>query len=371
MEFSTTVLTQYAITAAKAVTIAIVGWVFAVIGQKVVERITGSVEILRKQESLPKSAGKLAYYFIILIATVAVLEVVGFKYVTQPFIDLLNKVADYFPNLIGAVLILVIGTFFAKVAREFVDSLLKTFQVEEFGKRYGIEDLSGAIANTVYLLVFLFVIVAALNALQIKAITEPAVAMLTLILAAIPRIAAASIVFGIIFYVGKVVAGITAKIVDELNVDKLAREVGISSEKLKFEDLVRYLILTFAVLIGFGQAFHYLEAEALYRLTYQFTVIAFKLIVGAAIVFAGVYLGNLFEKRTENKTIGKGTKFAFIIASILIALPYIGISPQTIEIVVLSVSLGVGLAFALAFGLGGKEIAADLLRKFLKTEQEK
>ncbi len=371
MELSAAILTQYAITAAKAVIIAVVGWISAVIGQKAVEKLTGSIEALKRHKGLPQSAGRLTYYFIVLVTTVAVLEIIGLKYVTEPFIDLLNKVAGYLPNLIGAIVILVVGTFFAKVAREFVDSLLETFRIEELGKKYGIENLGGAIGNVVYLLIILFVAIAALNALQIKAITEPAISMLTMILNAIPRIVAAVVVFGIIFFVGKVVAGITAKIVNELNIDELAKEIGISSDKLKFEELVRYLILAFTVLLGLSQAFHYLEAEALYQLTYQFTVITFKLVVAAAIIFAGTYLGNLFERRTENEAIGKGVKYAFIIASIFIALPHVGVSPQIIEIVVFSVSLGVGLAFALAFGLGGKEAAAEFLKKLLSTSKEK
>ncbi|WP_457678000.1 mechanosensitive ion channel [Thermovibrio sp.] len=371
MELSTQTVIQYSIVAIKAVVIAVIGWIIAVFSKKVIEKLVGSVETLRKHKGLPESAGKLAYYLVLLITTVAVLEVIGLKYVTEPFIDMLNKVANYLPNLIGATVILVVGIFFAKVAREFVNSFLETFQIEELGKKYGIEDLGGAIGNIVYLIIVLFVVIAALNTLQIEAITAPAVSMLTLILKAIPRIIAAIIVFGIIFFVGKVVAEITAKIVDELNIDEIAKEIGISSEKLKFADLVQYLILTFAVLLGLSQAFHYLEAQALYEITYQFTVIAFKIVVASVILFAGAYFGNLFEKKTDNKTVGKVVKYAFITAAVLIALPYVGVSPQIIEIAVFSICLGIGLAFALAFGLGGKEFAAEVLKKLLNSKQER
>ena len=87
------------------------------------------------------------------------------------------------------------------------------------------------------------------------------------------------------------------------------------------------------------------------------------------ILFAGAYLGGLFEKRVESETIGKTVKFAFVVAAIFIALPYVGVSPEVVEIVVFSICLGVGLAFALAFGLGGKEIAAELLRKLLNSDK--
>ena len=369
MEFSVNSILPYIAVVVKAVIIAVVGYVAALVGRKVTVKVLESFESLKKQHDFPKSAGNLVYYLILLITVVAVLEALGLKYVTQPFLDLLNKVASYVPNVIGATVILVVGILFAKIAKEFTNSLIETLQIEEFGRKYGIEDLGGALGNLVYIFVLLFVVIAALNALQISAITTPAVSMLSAILQAIPRIVAALIVFGIIFYVGKVIADITAKVADELNIDEIAKELGVSSDKLKFADLVKYTILTFAVLLGLSQAFHYLKAEALYNLTYEFTLVAFKIVVATVILFAGAYLGGLFEKRVESETIGKTVKFAFVVAAIFIALPYVGVSPEVVEIVVFSICLGVGLAFALAFGLGGKDVAAELLRKLLSSDR--
>ncbi len=370
MELNVEVIMPYAVAVMKAVVIAFVGYIAAVVGRQITVKLLGAFESLKEQKDFVKSAGNLVYYLILLVTVVAVLEALGLKYVTQPFLDLLNKVASYIPNIIGATVILVVGVLLAKIAREFTNSLIETLRIEEFFKKYGIEDLGGAAGNFVYIFILLFVIIASLNALQINAITAPAVGMLTAILEAIPKIVAALVVFGIIFYVGKVVADITAKVVDELNIDKLAKEIGISSDKLTFADLVKYVILTFAVLLGLSQAFHYLEAGALYQLTYQFTVIAFKLVVASVILFVGAYLGNLFEKRVENETLGKTIKIAFIAAAVFIALPYVGVSPQIIEIVVLSICFGVGLAFALAFGLGGKEFAAEVLKKLTRSNKD-
>ncbi|ADU96373.1 mechanosensitive ion channel [Thermovibrio ammonificans] len=370
MGLSLNALLPYVVVAVKAVVIFVVGWIFAAVAKSITYKICNSIETIKKHEGLPKSTSSLVYYFILLITVVAVLEVLGLKYVTQPFLDLLNKVAAYIPNIIGAVVILFVGVFFAKVAKEFVNSLLETFQIEELGKKYGIEDLGGAVGNLVYLFILLFVVIAALNALQIQAITAPAVAMLSAILEAIPRIVAAVLVFGIIFYVGRIVADVAAKVVDELNIDEIAKDIGISSDKLKFDDLVRYLILTFAVLLGLSQAFHYLEAEALYEITYRFTVIAFRIVVASVILFVGAYIGSLIEKRVESETIGKFAKVAFIVAAFFIALPYVGVSPIVIEIVVFSLCFGVGLAFALAFGLGGKDVAAKILEDLMKKRED-
>jgi len=362
-------LLPYTVVAVKAVVIAVLGYIVAVISRKITISVCNSFESLKKQSEFSKSAGSMVYYLVLLITVVAVLEALGLKYVTQPFLDLLNKIASYIPNIIGAIVIFVVGIFFARITKEFTNSLIETFQIEKISKKYGVENLGELFGNIIYIFILLFIVIATLNALQISSITDPAVSMLTVILNAIPRMVAALIVFGTIFYIGKVIANITTTVVDELNIDETAKEIGISHNRINFRDLVKYTILTFATLLGSSQAFHYLNAQALYQLTYQFTVIAFKLVVASIILFGGIYFGNLFEKKLENKTFGKVVKIAFIVSTIFIALPYIGVSPQVIETVVLSICLSIGLAFALAFGLGGREIATDILRKLMDSDE--
>jgi hypothetical protein len=363
-------LVPYSLLTLKAFLILVIGWIIAVISRNLIVSLLRKIKFFKEQEGVCESTGNLVYYFILLITSVAVLEVFGLKYVTQPLIDLLNKIAVYIPNVIGASIILVVGVLFARVAKEFTKSLLEAFQVENLSRKYQLGNLKDLGANIVYFVILLFVIVASLNALQLEAITEPAVSMLNSILLAIPKIIAASIVFLITYYIGKVIADMVIKIIDDLNIKGFINEIGLSHDKLEFEKLVRYLILSFVVLIGLSQAFSYLDARALYDITYTFIHIAFKLLVASIIVLTGVYFGNLFEKRVENKNLGKILKVSFIVASLILSLPYIGISSEIVEVMVLSISLGVGLAFALAFGLGGKEVASEMLKNLLNRKKD-
>ena len=57
----------------------------------------------------------------------------------------------------------------------------------------------------VYILIFIPVLVAALNALEIDAVTQPVSAMLDRVLAALPNIFAAALVLIIAFVVGRIV----------------------------------------------------------------------------------------------------------------------------------------------------------------------
>ncbi len=327
------------------------------------------VKHLEKETEFVQSLSSLVYYFILLITIVAVLEILGLKYITQPFIDLLNKVMSYIPNVIGAVIILFIGILLSKIAKDFIKSLLITLQIDDFAKKYKIDNLSGLVANFVYLVLVLIVIMASLNALNITIISQPATEMISSILLAIPKIVAASIVFGIIFFIGKLVAEIVAKIVDDINLDKIANEIGLSSDKLKFDSLVKYIIITFATLIGLSQAFDYIEATSLYALTQDFIQILFKVLVASMIIFAALYIGNQFENKLQNKDVGKIIKIGLILMVSLLVLSYIGISPEIITTLVLSLSFGVGLAFALAFGLGGKDVAKKFLEEHVFNQK--
>jgi len=361
------------VTILKAIAIGLVGFGIASLLKSGTVKLLSKIKYLEDEQEFVQNLSKLVYYFILLVTIIAVLEILGLKYITQPFIDLLNEVTSYIPNIIGAGIILFVGILLSKIAKDFIKSLLTTLKVDDFAKKYNIDNLSGLIANLVYLILVLFVIMASLNALNITVISKPATEMISSILIAIPRIIAASIVFGIIFFVGKLVAEIVAKVVDDINLDEIANKIGLSSTKVTFPNLVKYTIMTFATLIGLSQAFDYIEANSLYTLTQEFIEILFKVLVAAGLVMAAMYIGSQLEEKMANKTLGRITRIALTVMATLLILPFIGISPEIITTLVLSISLGIGLAFALAFGLGGKDVAQKFLEEqlFKKKEEAK
>ncbi len=359
----------YFITLLKAVGIFLIGLGLSIVSKTLVSKGLSKIKVLGKETEFVQSFSKLVYYFILLITVVAVLEILGLKYITQPFVDLLNEILVYIPNIIGASLILFLGILLAKISKEFIKSLLITIKVEEFAKQYKLENLSGAIANFVYLIIILFVIMSSLNTLGITVISQPATQMIASILLTIPKIIAGLIIFGVIFFLGKLIAEATSKIVNDINIDEITNYLGITSEKLKFDKLVKYLILTFATLIGLSQAFSYIDAKTLSLLTHQLLEIIFKVLVASIIVFSAVFIGKQIEDKVENKNFGKGVRYLLTIMAIFLALPFIGISPEIIEIFVFTITLGLGVAFALAFGLGGKDIAKEVLKEVFQRNK--
>ncbi len=69
--------------------------------------------------------------------------------------------------------------------------------------------------------------------------------------------------------------------------------------------------------------------------------------------------------------LGVITRWSIWIFALLTAIFQLGIAPALIQTVVMGIIAGGALAFGLAFGLGGKQQASDILDQTLKKLEEK
>jgi small-conductance mechanosensitive channel len=69
--------------------------------------------------------------------------------------------------------------------------------------------------------------------------------------------------------------------------------------------------------------------------------------------------------------LGRVTKWAIWIFAILTALITLGIAPQLLQMLLTAIFAGGALAIGLAFGLGGKDVAARLIEKTSHAVLEK
>jgi hypothetical protein len=138
-----------------------------------------------------------------------------------------------------------------------------------------------------------------------------------------------------------------------------------------------YWIILFSV---FMLALHALQVQALERLIADFFAFLPRLVAALLVLFAG-HLVSLFLARTVLlAAVNAGIQFARLLALgvqllvlfffVAMALTQMGIA-SGIVVATFSILLGgVVLAFALAFGLGARDLAKDLLEKQLARRQE-
>ena len=147
-------------------------------------------------------------------------------------VKFLEEVFAFLPNLFAAVLILAVGWFLAKVIRRIVTSLLSASGADSLGERLGIgrvlgeQQLSILVGLVVYVLVLVPVVIAALEALQLQALTAPASSMLDQILAAVPQIFAAVLILFVAFLIGKLVADLVTRLLASVGFDGFLERIG-------------------------------------------------------------------------------------------------------------------------------------------------
>ncbi len=329
--------------------------------------------------SLSDFLSKLVYYLLMIIVLMVALEILGVKQVLDPLKEMTQKVFSYIPNIIVAGLIAYIGYFLAKVVSEAVtligDSLLKL--VPKLGLSKDINIVAIA-KKVVFVLVFVPILIIAVNALDIDIITNPTTVMLNKFFLAVPNILAAFIIVFIGVVVGKLVSGLLKGLLDALNLNKLTECVGLdklvgqTNLPLLISNVVFFLIVYFSSI----EAFNQLEFTSMVAILNNLLVVFGKIAFGLLILLIGNVVANFASKiynngEKPNKFVGAILKGAILVIFLTMGLYSMGIAESIVQLA-FGLALGaLAVAFALSFGLGGREAAGQEMKEFFKKLKDK
>jgi hypothetical protein len=208
-----------------------------------------------------------------------------------------NSFFGFIPNLIGFLLILLVGWLIAKVVRTLVTKGLEALgldkalddsaageYVQKFSPGASPSRLIGAVA---FWFIFLFVLTAAFSALKIPAVT----AFMTEVLNYLPNVIAAVIIFVIAAALAGAIGGVVAKLLGDTPTGKVVAAV------------VPAMIMVIAVFMILNQL---RIAPAIVSITY--TALIGSVALGAALAFglggrdvAGRMLQDAYDKGREQK----------------------------------------------------------------------
>lgn len=369
-------------------------WILASVLRVVVRRLLGAVNLdeqlgnqvgMEEEVSLVDTLANGVYWLVFLLFLPAVLDALALQGLLGPVQDMLNQVLGYLPNLFGAALILAIGWFIARVVQRIVTNLLAAIGADQLSKRVGLskvlgeQTLSGAVGLVIYVLILIPVLIAALNALALEAVTAPATNMLNAILSALPAIFGASLVLIIAYVVGKVVAGLITNVLAGIGFNTILARLGLGREPAEGErrpsDIVGYLVLVGIMLFATIEAFNLLGFAQVANLVSEFTAFAGQVVLGVIVFGIGLYLANLaFNIVRESDVAQAGLLAAAARGAILVfagamALRQMGLANEIVNLAFGLVLGAIAVAAALAFGLGGREVAARQLEQWVPSEE--
>ena len=300
---------------------------------------------------------------------------------------MVDEILGFLPNLFAAGLILVIGWFVARIVQRVVANLLAAVGVDRLSEQVGIaaalgeQKLSGLIGLLVYVLILIPVLIAGLDALEMEAITQPASEMLDTILGAIPAIFGAFLVLAIAYVVGRVVSGLITNLLTGFGFNAILARLGLGQEPGEGQrtpaQIVGYLVLVAIMFFAAIEALRLLNFDLLATGLAQFTGFAGQVILGLIIFAIGLYLANL-AATTINATgtahagfLALAARIAIMVFAGAIGLQRMGLANEIVNMAFTLLLGAIAVAGALAFGLGGREIAARELDGWIESINSK
>lgn len=350
--------------------------------------------------ALASTIGDTVYWLVFLLFLPAVLGTLGLEGLLGPVNSLVQELLDFLPNLLGALLLLGVGWLAARIVQRIVANLLAAAGADRLGQRVGISrvlgsrSLSGVLGVVVYVLVLVPVLIAALEVLGIAAITRPASRMLDRFLVALPQVFAAALVLLLAWVLGRVVASLAESLLSATGFDDFFERLGFVGRRERPTEarearpaldpdaeeppparrspsqLVGYGVLVAVMLFATIEAFRLLDLDTLAVLLTELALFLADVLLGLLILAAGLYLANLAARAVRSSAVqgadllAKLARGAVVVLAGAMALRQMGVAEDIINLAFGLLLGAVAIALALAFGIGGRDVAGRYLERW-------
>jgi len=351
-------------------------------GQKLTQGVS---EDLQSGPPLGRSLGEAAYWLVFLLFLPAVLGALSLDGLLVPVQDLTGEIMAFLPNLIAAILLFGIGWLVARLVQRIVTNLLAASGVDGLSDRFGLSQalgqtkLSQLTGLIVHVLVLLPVIVSALGALGLEAITNPASGMLERMMGALPGLLAAGLLMGIAYLVGRVVANLVAKLLEGVGFDNILSRIGLSAQLEGAKapsSVVGSLVLVAILLLASVEAARATGFDQLAGLVSDFAVFGGQVVLGLVIVGLGLFLANVAAEAIRGSgnrqaaPLATIAKIAILVLASAMGLRQMGLANEIINLAFGLLLGSIAVAAAIAFGIGGREAAKEQVEAWMRDIRE-
>ncbi|MBE9112137.1 mechanosensitive ion channel [Nodosilinea sp. LEGE 07298] len=354
-----------------------------------------------------ETIGNVLYWFIFLLFVPLVLSALNLPGLLQPVEGLIDSFLQAIPRIITAAVVLAAGWFVARIVRGVVTNLLRATRADQLGTRLGLNSadhgglsLSELVGTLAYVLILIPAAIAALNELNIEAISGPAVLMLERVLTYIPQVLMAGVVLAAFYFVGRFVATLVTDVLTSAGFNGIGTVLGLP-ELDRFADvppatvpptplknpsltspppartpseIVGLLALVTIVLFGAVTATDILQFEALTDIVRAILRIGAQVLSGVVVFAVGLYLANLAFRLIsatggggQTRILAQTARIAVLVLVGAMALQQMGVATDIVNLAFGLLTGGIAVAIAIAFGLGGREVAGEQLREWLQA----
>ena len=203
----------------------------------------------------------------------------------------------------------------------------------------------------------------------------PATEMLAQVMATIQALFGATILLGLAYVVGRLLAGLITSVLAGAGFDKMFDNLGLIKATQRVgrspSAIAGYLTLVVVMLFAAIEAARVLNFQALADLVSRFTLFAGQVILGLVVFGVGLYLANLVAQTIQASSASQASflalaaRVSITVLAGAIALDQMGLGSEIVQYTFGILMGAIAVAAALAFGLGGRDIAGKRLQKWL------
>ena len=301
--------------------------------------------------------------------------------VIQSFQNFFGTIIGYLPNILAALVLLLLAWILAKVLRAGTRRLMRSSGIDKrLGKGKDPQDESqypvaqGA-GTVVFWVVWILFLLAILQVLGVGGLFDSIVVIFERIFAAIPHIIGAAVILAIFYFVGRLLAKLATKALTKIRFDELPVKLGLAKKPIKGagspSNVVGYTIMVFMLLFGIMMAADLLGFTAVRELIAVLIQFLGLVILGVVIIGIGIlvanFVANILRAAGRSESMISLVKISIIVLSAVLGIRAMGFAD---DLILLGFGLALGaaaIAAAIAFGLGGREVAGELLARWTKT----
>jgi len=343
------------------------------------------------QQPFSQAAGRVVFWLIMVLGLAGAFEALEIGPIADPLRNAIDRVITLFPSLALAALLIAGGYVLGRIVRAIVRNLLQSMGFDALVARLKLDRLTGKtspsdVVGIVFLVFVVFqAIIAAFNELGLATLSEPLTAMMAQFWTILPALAVSTLIVVFGFVVGRLLRTVVAATFHNIGADEFMEKLGFGKlaerkDRLgEYSQLAGFVTQVAVVLIAVAQALQNLDLHTWAVYVTSFLVYCVQHVaVALVIVIIGFAVGNYVRDlvnahRSEKNDdlpawIGEFVRYTVLVFAFTMAVHQLNVAEN---FVLISFSMLFGslcLALALAFGLGARDVAGEIVkRRWLKA----
>ena len=345
--------------------------------------------------------GNVVYWFIFLLSLPLVLSALQLPGLLAPVQELLDEFLSAIPQVLTAAIVFGIGWLVANIVKGIVTNLLMATGVDNFGARFGLAarpddgiSVSSLAGILVYTLILIPVAIAALTELNLDGVSGPAIGMLEGVLEKIPQVLSAGVVLVIFYFIAQFISDLVVGLLSGIGFDNVTDILGlpqlagaadaepvtlsegepipaVEAPQKTPSEIVGVIVLVGIILFGAVTATEILQFDTLTQIVRSIMAVSVRVLSGVVVFAVGLYAANLAFRlingmgMSSSNTLAQAARIAILAFVGAMALQQMGVATNIVNLAFGLLLGAIAVAIAIAFGLGGRDVAAENLRDWV------